>query len=64
MPAQDQVLSTFTLIIMHHVEPDDEPPSLVPTEAADVPVSGVEGRVEELNIGKVPITIVTGQYVA
>ena len=40
---------------------DDAPPSLVAANGAlDAPATGVEAQLEELNIAKVPITIVTG----
>ena len=41
---------------------DDAPPSLVPAEASDGAGGiGVESQVDDLNISKVPITIITGQ---
>lgn len=40
---------------------DDDPPDLVEVEGADGPFKTIEAEVNDLQVAKVPITIITGR---
>lgn len=61
-PRQLSKLDLCRVKKMAEEELDDVPPSLVSVEeAGDTGTDDVEAGIEDLNVTKVPITIVTGQ---